>query len=155
MGPRHKQASHACKPFFISVNPSPLPTPHGHGHGSCGTFTFGLEGLQLRPAVFAFPPPFFPRRLVPCALWVQHYRDPPVFRQPTAHTGADAPSWCRSVAPGPPSGFPLQVSLPFIQPHHPILSAAIKWQLGSPGHAYWVQSVHWDSGTSGKPSHHN
>jgi len=63
MGPRHKWASHACKPFFISISPSPLPTPHGLGHGSREAFAqihmaSGLEGLQPRPAVFALPPPF-------------------------------------------------------------------------------------------------
>jgi len=62
MGP-WQQASHVCKPFFISVDPSPLPTPHSLGHGSRETFawmvvTSGFEGLQPQPAVFALPPLF-------------------------------------------------------------------------------------------------
>jgi len=57
MGPCHKWASHACKPSFISIDPSPLPTPCGLGHGSRGTFAFGLEGLQLWPMDLPFPPP--------------------------------------------------------------------------------------------------
>jgi len=127
LGPRHKRASHTCKPFFISVDPSPLPTPHRHGHGSRGTFAqihmaSGLEGLQPWPAVFTLHPPFL-RRLVPCAFRVQHYRGPPVICRPAAHTGAGALSRYRSAASGPYRGFPSRASLPFTRPCRLIPSA--------------------------------
>ena len=129
MGPHHKRASHACKPFFISVDPSPLPTPHGHGHGSCEAFTqihmaSGLEGLQPRPAVFALPPPS-QGASSPAPARAQHYRGPPVFCRPAAHTGAGALSRYRSAASGPHRGFPQRASLPFTRPHRPIPSAVL------------------------------
>jgi len=72
--------------------------------------------------VFAFPPPFL-RRLVPCAFRVRHYRGPPVFRRPAAHTGAGALSRYRSAAPGPQCGFPSQASLSLTRPCRLIPSA--------------------------------
>ena len=119
MGPCHKRASHTCKPFFISVDPSPLPTPHGLGHGSRGTFAFGLEGLQPRPAVFAFPP-FFSGAPHPLCL------PGPTLLRPTCLSPACSTHWCwcpilapiRSPRPAmrlPPAGVaPLYSAL---QPH--------------------------------------
>jgi len=122
MGP-WQQASHACKPFFISVDPSPLPTPHGHGHGSRGTLPRFVRRLGLRVSSrgqrFSLSPPFFSEATRPLHLLG------PTLPWPTRLLPARSTHWCwcpikvpiRGIRPAsrlPPAGVapPYSASLP-------------------------------------------
>jgi len=116
---------------FSSLSTPPLCPPFtGMGMGAVGPsprfiWHLGLRVSSRSQRFLPYPPPFFPRRLVPCAFRVQHYRGPPVVRRPAAHTGAGTLSRCRSAAPSPQRSFPLRASLPLTQPCCPIPSVVL------------------------------
>jgi len=120
MGPRHKQASHACKPFSSPLTPPLCPPLTGMGMGAVGPSPPGLR-VSSRGLRFSLPPPLFLRCSIPCTFWVRHYCGPPIFRQPAAHTGAGAPSWHRSTAPSPQVAPPSGHCSPLLGPIAPSL----------------------------------
>jgi len=88
MGPCHKRASHACKPFSSPLTPPLCPRLVALGMGAVGPSPSGLRvsshGLQF----FAFPPLFFSE--VPCPLCLPGPTSP----WPTRFLLARSTYWC-------------------------------------------------------------
>jgi len=137
-------------PFSSPSTPPLCPRLTALGMGAVGPSPCslaGLEGLQLWPAVSAFPPPFL-RRLVPCAfsrpnITMAH----PSFAS-LQHTLVLVPY--QGTDPWPPAhnaASPCGHRSPLFGLAAPSLQLFKRSSRAVKVHAYWVQSIQQDSGS--------